>query len=77
MENIIHLLLTGPLISCSILKMFVSLFLSAIKGDVCLHTLFVPAASSRNQRANHETMSILAEGKGSHGLFQHYGLAHH
>lgn len=69
MENIIHPLFTGMLISCSILKMFVSLFFSAIKWDVCQHALLMLAASSRKWRKNDETMSVLEEGEGSHELF--------
>lgn len=68
MENIIHPLFTGMLISCSILKIFVSLCSSAIKWDVCQHALLVPAASSRKHRENDETMTVLEEGECSHGL---------
>lgn len=63
MENIIHFLFTGMLISRSIFKMFVSLFFSAVKWDVCRHALLMLAASSRKPRENDETMSGLEEGK--------------
>lgn len=43
--------------------MFVGLFFSAVKQDVCRHALLMLAASSRKPRENDETVSGLEEGK--------------